>query len=96
MTVGLLSSEWDVQSCRCFQVQFVRPQVLLLLKLKEAIQNLSWCHIMDEVLRTTGSECKSHNALMPFVTHDKVSPASLILLHSPEHFVSLLVKATLL
>jgi len=41
---------------------------------------------MDEVLRTTCSEHKSHNTVMPFLTHDSVSPASLILLHSPEHF----------
>jgi len=41
MSVGLLDSEWGVQSCRCFQVQFVRPQELLLLKFHEAIQNFS-------------------------------------------------------
>jgi len=41
MSVGLLDSEWSVQSCRYFQVQFVRPQELLLLKFHEAIQNFS-------------------------------------------------------
>lgn len=39
MSEGLLDSEWGVQSCRCFQVQFVRPQDLLLLKFHEANQN---------------------------------------------------------
>ena len=41
MSVGLLDSEWGVQSCRCFQVQFVRPQELLLLKFHEANQSFS-------------------------------------------------------